>query len=161
MLGIIHRMYLGPLLHGMTTLPTLVKESIRWIIRLKGKLALVTGSTLGIVKAIAIKLLQEGTHVIINGRSQDQVDNVLEELHEIGEVYGVTADISTTTGADHLVNAANAIGDVDILVNNVGFFEFKPFFQVADHEWSKLFDLNVMSGVWLTRALMPKMLGRN
>ncbi len=60
-----------------------------------------------------------------------------------------------------MVNAAKAISDIDILINNVGFFEFKPFFQVSDHEWSKLFDLNVMSGVWLSRALMPKMLERN
>jgi NAD(P)-dependent dehydrogenase (short-subunit alcohol dehydrogenase family) len=130
-------------------------------LHIRNKLALVTGSTLGIGKAIAIKLLQEGATVIINGRSQERVDTVLQELHSLGTVYGVAADISTAIGAEYLVNAATAIGDVNILINNVGFFEFKPFFQVSDHEWSKLFDLNVMSGVWLSRALMPKMLERN
>jgi NAD(P)-dependent dehydrogenase (short-subunit alcohol dehydrogenase family) len=130
-------------------------------LQIKGKLALVTGSTLGIGKAIAAKLLQEGAHVIINGRSQERVDTVTQEFQAIGTVYGVAADIATAAGAEHLVNEAQAIGNVDILVNNVGFFEFKPFFQVTDSEWSKLFDLNVMSGVWLTRALMPRMLEQN
>lgn len=130
-------------------------------LRIESKLALVTGSTLGIGKAIATKLLQEGANVIINGRSQERVDAVLEELHRVGKVYGITADLATAAGADHLVDAAKVIGDVDILINNVGFFEFKPFFEISDHEWFKLFDLNVMSGVWLTRALMPKMLDRN
>jgi NAD(P)-dependent dehydrogenase (short-subunit alcohol dehydrogenase family) len=130
-------------------------------LRIKGKLALVTGSTSGIGKAIAIKLLQEGAIVIINGRSQERVDKILQELYQFGEVHGVKADISTAAGADQLTRAVKAIGDVDILVNNVGFFEFKPFFQVTDDEWSKLFDLNVMSGVWLTRTLMPKMMENN
>jgi NAD(P)-dependent dehydrogenase (short-subunit alcohol dehydrogenase family) len=130
-------------------------------LQIKGKLALVTGSTLGIGKTIAAKLLQEGAHVIINGRSQERVDAVTQEFQLIGTVYGVAADIATATGAEHLSSAAQAIGNIDILVNNVGFFEFKPFFQVTDFEWSKLFDLNVMSGVWLTRALMPRMLEQN
>jgi NAD(P)-dependent dehydrogenase (short-subunit alcohol dehydrogenase family) len=130
-------------------------------LQIKGKLALVTGSTLGIGKAIAAKLLQEGAHVIVNGRSQERVDAVTQEFQAIGTVYGIAADIATAAGAEHLVHAARAIGNVDILINNVGFFEFKPFFQVSDAEWSKLFDLNVMSGVWLTRALMPRMLERN
>jgi NAD(P)-dependent dehydrogenase (short-subunit alcohol dehydrogenase family) len=130
-------------------------------LRIKGKLALVTGSTSGIGKAIALNLLQEGAIVIINGRSQERVDNALQELREFGKVHGVQADISTAAGAEQLASAAKAIGDVDILINNVGFFEFKPFFQVTDIEWSKLFDLNVMSGVWLTRALMPRMMENN
>jgi NAD(P)-dependent dehydrogenase (short-subunit alcohol dehydrogenase family) len=130
-------------------------------LRIKDKLALVTGSTSGIGKAIAIKLLQEGANVIINGRAQARVDTVLQELRPLGNVHRVTADIATVVGAEHLASATQEIGNVDILVNNVGFFEFKPFFQVTDSEWSKLFDLNVMSGVWLTRALMPRMLERN
>ena len=130
-------------------------------LRIEGKLALVTGSTSGIGKAIAVKLLQEGASVIINGRSQESIDRVLEELYPIGKVYGIAADLTTAGGADRLVNAAKAIGNVDILINNVGFFEFKPFFEIGDDEWSKLFDLNFMSGVWLTRALMPRMLERN
>lgn len=130
-------------------------------LQINGKLALVTGSTLGIGKAIATKLLQEGAQVIINGRSQERVDAAIQELQAIGTVYGIAADIAKVAGAEHLASKAQAIGPVDILVNNVGYFEFKPFFQVTDAEWSNLFDLNVMSGVWLTRSLMPKMLERN
>lgn len=130
-------------------------------LRIEGKLALVTGSTSGIGKAIAVKLLQEGANVIINGRSQESIDRLLEELYPIGKVYGIAANLATAGGAERLVNAAKGIGDVDILINNVGFFEFKPFFEIGDDEWSKLFALNVMSGVWLTRALMPRMLERN
>ena len=130
-------------------------------LQIKGKLALVTGSTSGIGKAIAVKLLHEGASVIVNGRSQERIDAVLEKLHPIGKVYGIAADLATAAGTEHLVNTAKEIGDVNILINNVGCFEYKPFFEISDDEWSKLFDLNVMSGVWLTRALMPKMLERN
>jgi NAD(P)-dependent dehydrogenase (short-subunit alcohol dehydrogenase family) len=130
-------------------------------LQIKGKLALVTGSTSGIGKAIAKNLLQEGAKVIINGRSQVHIDGVLQELNQIGTVHGITADISTAAGAEKLISEARAIGDVDILINNVGYFEYKPFFQVTDLDWSQLFALNVMSGVWMSRALMPKMLERN
>jgi NADP-dependent 3-hydroxy acid dehydrogenase YdfG len=104
-------------------------------LQIKEKLALVTGSTSGIGKAIAVKLLQEGANVIINGRSQERIDVVVQELQAFGTVYGVTADIATAAGTEHLVKAAHATGDVDILINNVGFFEFRPFFQITDAEW--------------------------
>ncbi|MCU0566189.1 MAG: SDR family NAD(P)-dependent oxidoreductase [Oculatellaceae cyanobacterium Prado106] len=130
-------------------------------LRIQGKLALVTGSTQGIGKAIAVQLLQEGAQVIVNGRSQARVNEVTQELQSIGTVYGVAADISTAAGSKQLIEAIRAIGAVEILINNVGFFEFKPFFKVTDAEWHQLFDLNVMSGVWLTRLLMPDMLKRN
>ncbi len=130
-------------------------------LHLGNKLALVTGSTQGIGKEVASILLREGATVIINGRSQDRVDATISELGDRGEIYGVVADIATATGAEQLARAVTDIGSVDILVNNVGFFEFKPFFSVTDNDWLKLFDLNVMSGVRLTRALMPGMLDRN
>jgi NAD(P)-dependent dehydrogenase (short-subunit alcohol dehydrogenase family) len=125
------------------------------------KLALVTGSTQGIGKAVASGLLREGATVIINGRSQDRVDATVHELGDRGKVYGIAADIATAAGVEQLTRAVTDIGSVDILVNNVGFFEFKPFLNVTDGDWVKLFDLNVMSGVRLTRALMPGMLERN
>ncbi len=130
-------------------------------LHLGNKLALVTGSTQGIGKEVASQLLREGATVIINGRSQDRVDAAIDELGDRGEIYGVVADIATVTGAEQLASAVTDIGSVDILVNNVGFFEFKPFFNLTDDDWSKLFELNVMSGVRLTRALMPGMLKRN
>ena len=134
-------------------------------LQIKGKLALVTGSTQGIGKAIATRLLKEGADVIVNSRSQKNIDNMLSEqsfTNEItGKLIGVAADISTAEGAEYLISKAKEVGDIDILVNNVGYFEYKPFFELADVEWANLFDLNVMSGVWLTRALMPKMLAQN
>ena len=130
-------------------------------LHLGNKLALVTGSTQGIGKEVASGLLGEGATVIINGRSQDRVDATIRELGDFGEVCGVVADVATTTGVEQLVRAVTDIGSVDVLVNNVGFFEFKPFFNVTDDNWLKLFELNVMSGVRLTRALMPGMLDRN
>lgn len=130
-------------------------------LQIQNKLALVTGSTSGIGKAIAIELLKEGATVIVNGRSQERVDATLQEMQSMGEVYGVAAELGTAAGTEGLISAVQAIGNVDILINNVGFFEYKPFFQITDDEWSNLFDLNVMSGVWLTRALMPGMLDRN
>jgi NAD(P)-dependent dehydrogenase (short-subunit alcohol dehydrogenase family) len=133
-------------------------------LQIKGKLALVTGSTQGIGKAIATKLLQEGVNVIINSRSQKSIDTMLKE-HETnnkaGKIYGIAADISTETGAQYLAEGVKEIVDIDILINNVGFFEYKPFFEVTDADWSILYNLNVMSGVRLTRALMPKMLQKN
>jgi NAD(P)-dependent dehydrogenase (short-subunit alcohol dehydrogenase family) len=125
------------------------------------KLALVTGSTQGIGKAVASGLLREGATVIINGRSQYRVEATVRELSDRGKIYGITADIATAAGVEQLAHVVTGIGSVDILVNNVGFFEFKPFFNVTDEDWLKLFDLNVMSGVRLTRALMPGMLERN
>ena len=121
----------------------------------------VTGSTQGIGKEVASKLLREGATVIINARSQDRVDAAIEELNDLGEIHGVVADIATATGAEDLAHAITNLSSVDILVNNVGFFKFKPFFDVTDDDWLNLFDLNVMSGVRLTRALMPGMLDRN
>ena len=138
-------------------------------LQIKGKLALVTGSTQGIGKAIATRLLQEGANVIVNSRSQKNIDKMLEEQsfasavtdEMTGKLIGVAADISAAKGAEHLINKIKEIGDVDILINNVGYFEYKPFFEVTDEDWTDLFDLNVMSGVRLTRALMPKMLAKN
>lgn len=130
-------------------------------LQLKNKLALVTGSTSGIGKAVAAGLVREGASVIINSRSEERVEATTQELKELGTAYGITADLSSTTGVEHLIAKASEIGPIDILVNNVGFFELKPFFDINDQEWFELFDLNVMSGVRLSRALLQEMLKRN
>lgn len=128
---------------------------------IKGRLALVTGSTMGIGRAIAEALAAEGARVIVNGRKERSVDEAVAALARLGEAHGVAADLMTAEGASQLADAAARIGPVDILVNNVGYFEVKPFAGISDRDWLDMFELNVMSGVRLTRALFPGMLERN
>jgi len=130
-------------------------------LELNNRLALVTGSTRGIGRAIARSLVAEGARVIVNGRDADRVAQTVRELSTHGEVHGVAADLATAAGAQQLLDAATVIGPVDILVNNVGYFEVKPFAEIADRDWLDMFELNVMSGVRLTRGLFDGMLARN
>jgi NAD(P)-dependent dehydrogenase (short-subunit alcohol dehydrogenase family) len=130
-------------------------------IDLTGKTALITGSTAGIGLAIAKGLAATGARIIVNGRKQPSVDRAVAAVHasvNAAAVSGVAADVSTAEGCDVLIKAAPA---VDILVNNAGIFEPKPFFEIQDSEWTRFFETNVMSGVRLSRALMPGMLQRN
>ena len=128
---------------------------------LEGKLALVTGSTQGIGYATAQMLAAEGARVIVNGRRPDLVKRAVSALSAYGEVHGVAAGLATAEGAREVLATAKNIGPVDILVNNVGYFEVKPFAEIADEDWTSMFELNVMSGVRLSRELMPGMLERD
>ena len=129
---------------------------------IEGKLALVTGSTQGIGFAIARMLAAEGARLIVNGRRDDLLRRAVSELSALGaEAHGVVADLSTPEGGREVVSAAKAIGPVDILVNNVGFFEVRPFAAITDSQWAGMFELNVMSGVRLARELLPAMLERD
>jgi NAD(P)-dependent dehydrogenase (short-subunit alcohol dehydrogenase family) len=125
-------------------------------IDLSGKTALVTGSTLGIGFAIAKGLAGSGANVVINGRGQDKVDAAVRSLD--GKVRGIAADVSTAQGCKALVAA---LPDVDILINNAGIFEPKDFFDIPDEDWSRFFEVNVMSGVRLSRAYLRGMMKRN
>ncbi|MDD1516502.1 MULTISPECIES: SDR family NAD(P)-dependent oxidoreductase [Bradyrhizobium] len=128
-------------------------------IDLSGKTALVTGSTAGIGHAIAKGLAASGASVVINGRSQDKVDAAVRKLEGTGaKVRGIAADVSTAAGCKALVAA---LPEVDILINNAGIFEPKDFFDIPDEDWSRFFEVNVMSGVRLSRAYMKGMLARN
>lgn len=130
-------------------------------LQLKGKSALVTGSTAGIGKAIAKGLAQEGAAVIINGRKADDIAKVVEELKkETGNdsITGIVADFAQKDHIDHLLKE---ISDVDILVNNVGIFNQVNFADITDDEWFEMFEVNVMSGVRLARHYFPKMLKKN
>ena len=128
---------------------------------INGRLALVTGSTQGIGRAVAEALIAEGVRVIVNGRRETAVNEAVAALSVHGEAHGVAADLATADGARKVLAAADRIGAVDILVNNVGFFEVKPFAEISDQDWMDMFELNVMSGVRLTRGLFPGMLKRN
>jgi NAD(P)-dependent dehydrogenase (short-subunit alcohol dehydrogenase family) len=130
-------------------------------IDLSGKTALVTGSTAGIGRAIAEGLARSGAEVIVNGRAQAKADRVAAELKAAipgAKLRGVGADVATPEGCAALVAA---VPRVDILINNAGIFEPKPFFEIPDADWMRFFETNVMSGVRLSRAYMPEMLERN
>ncbi|MBT2635622.1 SDR family oxidoreductase [Bacillus sp. ISL-26] len=130
-------------------------------LQLEQKLVLITGSTSGIGKAAAKSFLAEGASVIVNGRKKDTVERTVEELSPYGTVHGIAADLSRQEEADELIEQVSRIGETDILVNNLGFFEVKDFAEVTDGEWSRYFEVNVMSAVRLCRRYLPQMLERN
>jgi NAD(P)-dependent dehydrogenase (short-subunit alcohol dehydrogenase family) len=125
-------------------------------LQLENKTALVTGSTKGIGFAIARWLAQEGANVIVNGRSIDSARSAAEKIG--ARARGVAADVSTAAGCDALLKQ---VPSVDILVNNAGIFEPKPFAEIPDADWERFYQINVMSGVRLTRGYFPGMLKRN
>lgn len=130
-------------------------------IDLSGKTALVTGSTAGIGYAIAKGLAASGAEVVLNGRGKARVDDAVARLaKEVagGKIRGIAADVSTAAGCQQLLAA---LPHVDILINNAGIFEPKNFFDIPDEDWSRFFEVNVMSGVRLSRAYLPGMLNRN
>jgi NAD(P)-dependent dehydrogenase (short-subunit alcohol dehydrogenase family) len=125
-------------------------------LQLKGKLALVSGSTAGIGLAIASTLAQEGARVIVNGRKQEAVDEAVAQLKSStgGDVLGFAGDLSKAEVANEL---ARRYPDVEILVNNLGIFEPKLFEEIPDEDWQRFFDVNVLSGVRLARLFLPSM----
>lgn len=130
-------------------------------LRLDGKVALVTGSTAGIGFAIAKSLAREGAHVYVNGRTHERVDAAITAIHSqiaSAKVEGISADLANSSGVAALVAKLSA---VDVLVNNVGIFEPKPFAEIPDEDWYRLFEVNVMSGVRLSRHYLAGMLEKN
>jgi NAD(P)-dependent dehydrogenase (short-subunit alcohol dehydrogenase family) len=130
-------------------------------IDLSGKTALVTGSTTGIGHAIARGLAAAGATVTVNGRTQAKVDGAVAALVKAvpgAKIRGVAADVSTVVGCKTVMIV---LPEVDILINNAGIFEPKGFFETPDEDWGRFFEVNVMSGVRLSRAYLPGMLKRN
>ena len=124
-------------------------------------MALVTGSTAGIGFAIAKSLANEGAQVYVNGRTQERVDAAVAAIRShVGsaKVDGIVADFSGSGGAEAVIAELPA---VDVLVNNVGIFEPKPFAEISDAAWYRFFEINVMSGVRLARHYLGGMLARN
>jgi NAD(P)-dependent dehydrogenase (short-subunit alcohol dehydrogenase family) len=122
-------------------------------LKLSGKRALVTGSTAGIGFSIAKLLASEGASVYINGRTEERVKKAVAEIG--GKVEGVAADLTTELGAGKLFSCVEKL---DILVNNLGIFEVKPFLEIEDAEWRRYFEANVLSGIRMTRQYLPQML---
>ena len=128
--------------------------------KLQGKRALVTGSTQGIGFAIARGLAREGAAVVVNGRDEAKTRDAAEKIAAATKapVTGIAADVGKAAEIDKLLDK---LGPVDILINNAGIFEPTPFFDITDSEWLRFFEVNVMSGVRLSRALLPHMLKQN
>ncbi|KOU75974.1 oxidoreductase [Streptomyces sp. MMG1533] len=127
---------------------------------LTGRTALVTGPSQGIGAAIAAGLARAGARVGVNGRRADRLDESVDELRSQvpdGEFVPVAADLGTEEGA---ARAVDALPDVDILVNNLGIFGPRPALEISDDEWRRYFEINVLAGVWLTRAYLPRMRDR-
>jgi len=135
-------------------------------LKLVGKTALVSGSTAGIGFGIASGLAQEGATVYINGRTEARVKQAMEQVQALkaqahqsqGTVEGITADLGTAEGC---VELFSQLPNVDILVNNLGIFEAKLFAQIPDEDWRRFFEVNVLSGVRLSRQYLPGMLKHN
>ena len=130
-------------------------------LKIAGKSALVTGSTKGIGFATALGLAREGVKVVVNGRSQHSVDDALARLTQSvpdADVVGVVADLANAQGCAKLLAE---VPQVDILVNNLGIFEPKPFVEIPDEDWLRFYEVNVMSGVRMSRHYLPGMLSNN
>lgn len=128
---------------------------------LERKLAVVSGSTAGIGFAIAAALAAEGAQVVLNGRTQERVSAALEKIHQRvpnADARGVAADLGTAAGVDKFLNQ---VSSADILLNNLGIFEPKPFPEISDADWLRFFEVNVLSGVRMTRKYLPGMLQKN
>lgn len=130
------------------------------IIDLKGRKAIVTGSTAGIGRAIAEGLARAGAAVVVNGRNEERVSAALREMRTLfpaADITGFAADLATSEGAAAFVAQ---VADTDILVNNLGTAKPKPFLELADSDWLGMFELNVMSGIRMTRHYLPAMVKR-
>lgn len=130
-------------------------------LQLTGKSALVTGASMGIGFAIAEALAREGAAVTINSRSKERLSEAVDKLKKSvahAKVSMTPSDLSTADGANKVLEA---LPEVDILINNMGIYEEKPFDKITDEDWFRFFEVNVMSGVRLSRAYLPKMMKKN
>ena len=130
-------------------------------LRLKGKRAVVSGSTAGIGLGIAQALAAEGAVVIVNGRTEARVNAALDKIRQSvpgAQLTGIAADLATAAGVAEFTNRAP---ETDVLINNLGTFEVKNFLDIPDADWTRFFETNVLSGVRLTRHYLPGMLKKN
>ena len=130
-------------------------------LRLDGKKALVTGSTAGIGFAIARALAREGASVVITGRTQERVDNATQNVRQEirdAKISGIAADLATSDGISKCIQA---VPTVDVLINNLGVYELKPFEQITDDDWHAIIETNFMSGVRLSRHYLSRMKAAN
>lgn len=130
-------------------------------LQLSDKVALVSGSTAGIGLAIATTLAEEGATVIVNGRTQERVNHAIEILEQSvpnAKLQGIAADLGTKAGVELLIQQ---VPEVNILVNNLGIYGSQAFEDISDEEWMNILEVNVMSGVRLSRHYLPLMLKKD
>ncbi len=130
-------------------------------LKIEGKTAFISGSTAGIGFATAKSLAEEGAEVILNGRSEQSVKKAIEKLIKLApkaKVSGYAADFTNSKSVTKLINQ---LPNIDILINNVGIYYATDFNETTDHEWLQQFEVNVLSGVRLSRVIFPKMLSKN
>ena len=130
-------------------------------LQLSGKLALVTGSTAGIGLAIGSALVGEGATVIINGLSEKRISDAIEKIRQQHPLAKLEALVGNMSRADSAKHATSRFPDVDILINNLGIYEPKPFEAISDEDWTAIIETNFMSGVRLSRYYLPRMKARN
>jgi NAD(P)-dependent dehydrogenase (short-subunit alcohol dehydrogenase family) len=130
-------------------------------LQIRGRCSLVTGSTAGIGFAIAVALAKEGAQVIVNGRTRERVQKAVQDIR----AQAISADLKEFAGdlskPEAIEQLIHNFPDVDILINNLGIFEPKNFPEITDHEWERMWQTNVMSGVRLSRHYLPRMLQMN
>lgn len=130
-------------------------------LQLKGKRAFISGSTQGIGFSIAKQLLQEGASVVINGRNAEKTEwakTKLKQEFPEADVFGIAADFAKKEDINKLLDE---LEDIDILINNVGIFGISDFYELQDEDWYHYFEINVMSGMRLSRKLLPGMIKKN
>ncbi|AWK07038.1 oxidoreductase [Flavobacterium crocinum] len=127
-------------------------------LKLEGKRAFISGSTQGIGYAIAQQLLAENAEVIINGRNEEKTKLAVQKLQSEfpdAKISGIKADFGKK---EEVANLLNQLNDIDILINNVGIFDLKNFEDIEEEDWYKIFEINVLSGIRLSKKLLPQML---
>lgn len=127
-------------------------------LKLEGKKAFISGSTQGIGFAIAQQLLSEKAQVIINGRNEKKTNLAVKKLQAQFPNRLVSGIVANFNQKDEVTSLISKLNDIDILINNVGVFELKHFEDIEDEDWYQIFEINVMSGIRLSKKLLPQML---
>ncbi len=128
---------------------------------LKGRLALVTGATKGIGHAVAGSLLDEGATVFVHGGSEATVEEAVGRLAARGEVHGVAADLADPAAPEQIAERVAAVGRPDVLVNNAGVYDVRPYLELGEEDWLRSLQVNLLSGARLAQLLLPAMLERD
>ncbi len=126
---------------------------------LSNKVVIVTGGATGIGKAMARAFHEEGAIVVTNGRDEGKLKKALPEIGE--RAHGLRADLTKLEDNQALFDFARSLGPIEVLVNNIGIFESRSFFEFTDADWQQYFDFNVMTGVRMSRLVLRDMLDRN